>query len=113
MKSGRDAPLLQEYSIVDPDLSRLQVKPNSVFTVCRSIFLPRPRQSGWGRELHADVGFLVPLRQSCLSRGYKAFFVLNSAEHEILNAHEDKKIKKFSFLQAQISRECYISAQKC
>ena len=40
-------------------------------------------------------------------RGYKTFFVLNSAEHGNLNAHKYKNIKKFSFLQAQISQECY------
>ena len=31
-------------------------------------------------------------------RGYKAFFMLNSIEHEILNAHRYKNIKKFSLL---------------
>ena len=31
-------------------------------------------------------------------RGYKTFFMLNSAEHEIVNAHRYKNIKKFSFL---------------
>ena len=30
-------------------------------------------------------------------RGYKTFFMLNSDEHEILNAHKYKNIKKFSF----------------
>ena len=30
-------------------------------------------------------------------RGYKTFFVLNSVEHEILNAHKYKNIKKFSY----------------
>ena len=30
-------------------------------------------------------------------RGYKTFFVLNSIEHEILNAHKYKNIKKFGF----------------
>ena len=30
-------------------------------------------------------------------RGYKTFFMLNSVEHEILNAHKYKNIKKFSF----------------
>ena len=28
-------------------------------------------------------------------RGYKTFFMLNSVEHEILNAHKYKKVKKF------------------
>ena len=31
-------------------------------------------------------------------RGYKTFFVLNSVEHEISNAHKYKNINKFSFL---------------
>ena len=31
------------------------------------------------------------------TRGYKTFFMLNSVEHEILNAHKYKNIKKFSF----------------
>ena len=38
-------------------------------------------------------------------RGYKTFFVLNSAEHEILNANKYKNVKNFSFFSAQISRE--------
>ena len=46
-------------------------------------------------------------------RGYKTFFMLNSAEHEILNAHKYKKIKKFSFFQAQISIECLLTAHEC
>ena len=41
--------------------------------------------------------------------GYKTFFLLNSVEHEILNAHKYKNIKKFSFFQAQISGEGYFS----
>ena len=31
------------------------------------------------------------------AQGYKTFFMLNSAEHEILNAHKYKNIKEFSF----------------
>ena len=42
-------------------------------------------------------------------RGYKTFPMLNSIEHEILNAHKCKNIEKFSFFQAQISLECYFS----
>ena len=30
-------------------------------------------------------------------RGYKFFFMLNSVEHAILNAHKYKNIKKFGF----------------
>ena len=32
-------------------------------------------------------------------RGYKKYFMLHSAEHEILNAHKYKFIKKFSFFR--------------
>ena len=43
------------------------------------------------------------------SHGYKTFFVLNSIEHEILNAHKYKNINKFGFFQDHISLECYFS----
>ena len=37
-------------------------------------------------------------------QGHKTFFILISAEHEILDAHKYKKnIKKFSYFQAQLS----------
>ena len=36
-------------------------------------------------------------------RGYKTFRTLDSAEHEILNAHNYETIKKFSIFPAQIS----------
>ena len=42
-------------------------------------------------------------------RGYKTFFVLNSVEHEILNAHMYKNIKKFGLFKAQLILECYFS----
>ena len=32
--------------------------------------------------------------------------MLNSTEHEILNAHKYENVKKFSILQAQVSLEC-------
>ena len=35
--------------------------------------------------------------------------MLSSVEHEILNAHKYKKIKKFGLYLAQISLECYFS----
>ena len=44
-----------------------------------------------------------------LGQGYKTFFMLNSAELEILKAHKYKNIKKFSFFQAQRRVECYFS----
>ena len=33
-----------------------------------------------------------------LPQGYKTFFVLSSVEHEILNAHKYKNIKKYGLL---------------
>ena len=48
-------------------------------------------------------------REITWPRGYKTFSMLNSVEHEILNAHKYKKIKKFGFFQAQLSLECYFS----
>ena len=35
--------------------------------------------------------------------------MLNSVEHEILNAHKYKNIKKFGQFKAQLSLECYFS----
>ena len=43
------------------------------------------------------------------ARSYKTFFMLTSPQHEIVNAHNYKNIKKLSFFQAQISLECYFS----
>ena len=34
-----------------------------------------------------------------LARGYKTFFMLNSAEHEILNVSKYKNIKKLSIFR--------------
>ena len=51
-------------------------------------------------------------REVTWPRGYKTFFMLNSVEHEMLNAHKYKNIKKFGFFYAQISLECYFPAHK-
>ena len=40
-------------------------------------------------------------------RGYKTFFVLNSVEQEVLNAHKYKNIKKFGLFKAQLSTDYY------
>ena len=48
-----------------------------------------------------------------MARDYKTFFVLNSAEHEISNAHKYKSIKKFNIPQTQINLECFFPAHKC
>ena len=64
----------------------------------------------WSSEITCSfiTKFIVP---NTTARVYKTFslFMLNSAEHEILNVHKYKNIKKVSFYQAQISLECYFS----
>ena len=42
-------------------------------------------------------------------RGYKTFFMLNSGEHEILDAHKYKNIKKSNFFRLR----CFFPAYKC
>ena len=48
-------------------------------------------------------------QEAAWPRGYKTFSMLNSAEHEIINAHKFKSIKKISIFQAHISLECCFS----
>ena len=38
----------------------------------------------------------ISAEQAAWTQGYKTFFMLNSAEHEILNAHKYKNINKLS-----------------
>ena len=40
--------------------------------------------------------------QEVRSRGYKTFFMLNPAEHKLLNALKYKNIKTFSIFQAPV-----------
>ena len=42
-------------------------------------------------------------------QGDKKIFMLNWAEHEIINAHKYKNIEKDSFFHAQISLDWYFS----
>ena len=60
-------------------------------------------------HLNATTVFLNLIQSMTRPRGYKTFFVLNSVEHEILNAHKYTNIKKFGFFKAQLSLECYFS----
>ena len=46
-----------------------------------------------GRVLSGELSCTGTVRP----RGYKTFFMLNSVEHEILNAYKYKNIKKFGF----------------
>ena len=61
------------------------------------------------RKKYVRVSALLITTCLLRPRGYKTFFMLNSAEHETLNAHHYENIKKFSIFQAQISLECYFS----
>ena len=45
-------------------------------------------------------------------RGYKTFFMLNSAEHKILDAHKYENIKN-SIFQAKINLNAFFPAHKC
>ena len=58
--------------------------------------------------MHLTFLLIFPSIHMTWPRGYTTFFMLNSVEHEILNAHKYKNIKKGSFL-AQNSPECYFS----
>ena len=60
-------------------------------------------------QLSYPCSFNFDFSRMTRARGYKTFFMLNSAEHEILNAHKYKNIKNFSIFRAHISRECYFS----
>ena len=58
-------------------------------------------------SLSSNSVLVLKIRRVNRPRGYKTFFMLNSIEHEILNSHKYKDIKKFCIFQAQISLECY------
>ena len=62
-----------------------------------------------GSRSHLQLLLLHSYGQTNWPRGYKTFFVLNSVEHEILNAHKYKNIKKIGLFKAQLSLECYFS----
>ena len=44
-----------------------------------------------------EKNIFVAVRFQSWPRGYKTFFILNSAEHELFNARKYKNIKDFSF----------------
>ena len=78
----------------------------NVKIVKRSTVLPR------GTVISLSSGKISICKKSGLirlPRGYKLFFMLNSAEHEIVIAHKYEIIVKFCTFQAQISLECYLS----
>ena len=47
------------------------------------------------------------------SRGYKPYFMLNSVEHETLNAHKYKKSRKSTFLGSDKPRMLFFPDHKC
>ena len=53
---------------------------------------------------HASPFTLVSKAHEREARGYRTFFMLNSVEHEILNAHKYKNIKKSAFLGSEKPR---------
>ena len=53
------------------------------------------------------VSHLITINAISWARSYKTFFILNSVEHEILNAHKFKNIKTFGLFSSQITIECY------
>ena len=55
---------------------------------------------------HARPVSKNPHRSKKQARVYKTFFMLNSAEHKILNAHKYQNTTKLSIFQAQVSLEC-------
>ena len=59
----------------------------------------------------SDLGLRLwqPVKIPIRAQGYIKKFMLNSAEHEILDVPKYKNIKKFSFFQGQISQQCYFS----
>ena len=61
-------------------------------------------RKGSKNTVHADEKTLSARREQSGSEGIKNF-MFNSAEDEILKAHNYKNIKKFSIFQAQISLE--------
>ena len=59
-----------------------------------------PKRCTWNGKDNVDLDHTAPVRSSLIwSRGCKTFFMLNSAEHEILNAHKYKNIKEFSIFR--------------
>ena len=58
-----------------------------------------------GVEKNVIIYLMKSIRECFLSYivlrppGYKTFFMFNSVEHEISNAHKYKKIKKFGFFR--------------
>ena len=81
-------------------------------TVKRHVQLP---QTFSRTESDTKHKVMKDLNKGCLAgtrtgpKVIKVFFLLNSAENEVLNAHKYKSIYKFSIFQAQISLERYFS----
>ena len=45
------------------------------------------------------MGYGEKVQDGIRPRGYKTFFMLNSVENEILNAHKDNYFKKYGFFR--------------
>ena len=71
-----------------------------------------------GDQAGSRLNVIVELNFKCVIyktrlRGYKTFFMLNSVEHEILNAHKYKNIKKFGLFRVRLAKNAIFSAHKC
>ena len=101
-----------QLSLKFQKLPSIKISRNSAFSKPRMLFLLliyviigiltfTSRKKFMSAELSTIFFYIYNLEAR--ARGYKTFFMLNSGEHEILNAHKYKNIKKFSLFQTQIS----------
>ena len=99
------------YYILDYFCGKLNIQLERKFSSAyiSTYFTHKAKSASFFRGIQKKHPFVVVTALATRSRGYKTFFMLNSIEHEILNAHKYKKVKKFCFLQAQIRLECYFS----
>ena len=95
------------------DVQRKVLQMTVLSPLCKSYPPALSYQRAFIKKFLQKVSQIKCLYIMAWARGYKTFFMLNYVEHEILKAHKYKNIKKFSFFQTQISRECYFPTHKC
>ena len=106
----------EEYAREIVRLGVVPISPAVLLTeACKSSCRPRQWTAVSVRSIIMHMYRYINILHSSLRRkvnrprGYKTFFVLNSVEHEILNAHKYKNIKKFGIFKVHVSLECYFS----
>ena len=84
-----------------PDALRLKTQGLLLLTVPGRYFCCGSRMSHVAMSVYVVssnmVTWIPAVHSVSCPRGYKTFFMHNSVEHEILNAHKYKNIKKFVF----------------